>query len=447
MPSQHEVQEMLNLAQKHNIQFIRLQFTDLMGTIKNVEIPSSQLEKALNGHVMFDGSSIEGFVRIEESDMYLQPDLSTWVEFPWHTHGGRIARMICDIKTADGNPFNGDPRGILQRALRTAQKAGFDTLHVGWEPEFFLLHTNAQDDVTLQTNDKAGYFDWAPLDVGQNCRREITLSLEQMGIAIESTHHEVAPAQHEIDMKYTDALHAADNLQTFRLAVKSIARNHRLHATFMPKPFAQHSGCGLHIHQSLSTNGINQFENADQSSQDGLSLIARHYLAGILHHAPALTAITNPLVNSYKRLIPGDEAPVFIAWSNRNRSPLARVPVSRGSSTRIEIRSPDGAANPYLAVAALLCAGLDGIARKMKLGPPVHENIYAMSEESRIIRGIFRLPVNLGAALEALADDVVVQDAIGDNAYQHFSWAKQLEWEAYEAEVHTWERDRYLRQY
>src|SRR5690625_444519 len=355
-------EDILQSAKENNVRFIRLQFTDLLGTIKNVEIPFSQLEKALNNKMMFDGSSIEGYVRIEESDMYLYPDLNTWLIYPW-VREDRIARLICDIYMPDGTPFSGDPRGILKRNLNIAAEMGFSDMMVGPEPEFFLFKTDEHGNPTMELNDQGGYFDLAPTDLGENCRREIVLTLEEMGFEIEASHHEVAPGQHEIDFKYADAIKAADQIQTFKLVVKTIARKHNLHATFMPKPLFGVNGSGMHCHQSLLRGNENAFY--DESDPLGLSETAKQFMAGSLKHARAYTCITNPTVNSYKRLVPGYEAPCYVAWSASNRSPMIRIPSSRGLSTRVELRSPDPAANPYLALAVMLRAGLRSEERRV----------------------------------------------------------------------------------
>ncbi len=437
-------EDIKRIAKEQNVRFIRLQFTDLLGSIKNVEIPVSQLEKALDNKMMFDGSSIEGYVRIEESDMYLYPDLSTWVVFPWVTTD-RVARLICDIYMPDGTPFAGDPRGILKRALKEAEEMGFTAMNVGPEPEFFLFKTDDKGEPTMELNDQGGYFDLAPMDLGENCRREIVLTLEEMGFEIEASHHEVAPGQHEIDFKYADAISAADQIQTFKLVVKTIAREHGLHATFMPKPLFGVNGSGMHCHQSLFRGNENAFY--DENDKLGLSDVARQYMAGVLQHARAFAAITNPTVNSYKRLVPGYEAPVYVAWSASNRSPMIRIPASRGLSTRIEVRNPDPAANPYLALAVMLKAGLDGIKNKTRLPAPTDRNIYVMTEEERIEEGIPVLPWNLKEALDELIRDEVMCDALGDHALAHFYELKEIEWDMYRTQVHQWERDQYLTHY
>lgn len=437
-------EDIIRITKEQNVRFIRLQFTDLLGAIKNVEIPASQLEKALDNKMMFDGSSIEGYVRIEESDMYLYPDLDTWVVFPWVTEN-RIARLICDVYLTDGRPFAGAPRGILKKVLEEAEAMGFTSMNVGPEPEFFLFKTDEKGKPTLELNDEGGYFDLAPVDLGENCRRDIVLVLEEMGFEIEASHHEVAPGQHEIDFKYADAIKAADQIQTFKLVVKTIARQHGLHATFMPKPIFGFSGSGMHCHQSLFKGDENAFY--DESDKLGLSETAKQYMAGILHHARSMTAITNPTVNSYKRLVPGFEAPCYVAWSSSNRSPMIRIPASRGKSTRIEVRNPDPAANPYLALAVMLKAGLNGIKQKMQLCPSTDCNIYEMSEKEREQNGIPSLPGNLKEALTEMLNDQVICDALGEHALKNFIELKQIEWDVYRTYVHDWEREYYMKSY
>lgn len=437
--------DIIRFAKEDNVRYIRLQFTDLLGVIKNVEIPLSQLPKALDNKMMFDGSSIEGFVRIEESDMYLMPDLDTWVVFPWGNEHGKVARLICDIYMPDGTPFEGDPRQILKRAMKEAEEMGFTAFNVGPEPEFFLFKIDEKGEPTLDLNDQGAYFDFAPLDLGENCRREIVLTLEEMGFEIEASHHEVAPGQHEIDFKYANALQAADQILTFKLVVKTVARQHGLHATFMPKPLFGVNGSGMHAHQSLFRGEENAFY--DESDELGLSQTAKYYLAGILRHARGFAAITNPLVNSYKRLVPGYEAPCYVAWSAKNRSPLVRIPASRGLSTRIEVRNPDPAANPYLALAVMLKAGLDGIKNKLDLPPGIDRNIYVMSEPEREANGIESLPASLKEAIECLKNDSVMCAALGEHALIHFIEAKEIEWDMFRTRVHEWEREQYMTTY
>lgn len=445
MQKRYNREDIIRMAKDESVGYLRLQFTDLLGMLKNVEVPISQLEKVLNNKIMFDGSSIEGFVRIEESDMYLYPDLDTWLTFPWGDAYGKVARLICDIYLPDGSPFPGDPRGILKRSLEEAQQQGFTTMNVGSEPEFFLFKLDEKGNPTTEMNDQAGYFDLAPVDLGENCRREIVLTLERMGFEIEASHHEVAPGQHEIDFKYADAVTAADNIITFKLVVKTIARQQGLHASFMPKPIYGISGSGMHCHQSLFRGEENAF--SDEADVHGLSSIARQYVAGLLHHARGFAAITNPLVNSYKRLVPGFEAPCYIAWSGKNRSPLVRIPASRGRSTRIELRNPDPSCNPYLALAVTLRSGLDGIKRELSLPPAINRNIYIMNEQERMRAGIQNLPLNLHEALEELSQNEVIRNALGEHAHAHFIDAKTVEWEMYRTTVHQWERDQYLRDY
>jgi len=438
-------EDIVRLSQEENVKFIRLQFTDILGTIKNVEIPISQLEKALDNKMMFDGSSIEGFVRIEESDMYLIPDLDTWVVFPWTAEKGKVARLICDICSPDGTPFAGDPRANLKRVLKEMEELGFTDFNLGPEPEFFLFKLDEKGEPTLELNDNGGYFDLAPTDLGENCRRDIVLELEEMGFEIEASHHEVAPGQHEIDFKYADAVTACDHIQTFKLVVKTIARKHGLHATFMPKPLFGVNGSGMHMNLSLFKNGENAFY--DPKGDLELSDTARQFIAGTIKNATAFTAVTNPTVNSYKRLVPGYEAPCYVAWSARNRSPLIRIPASRGLSTRVEVRSVDPSANPYLAMAVLLQAGLDGIKNKLTPPAPVDRNIYVMDKEEREEAGISDLPATLAAALTELQTNEVICAALGEHILEHFIEAKEIEWDMFRTQVHPWEREQYMSMY
>ncbi|WP_265458576.1 type I glutamate--ammonia ligase [Enterococcus sp. HY326] len=433
------------IVEEENVRFLRLMFTDIMGTIKNVEVPVSQLDKVLENKMMFDGSSIEGFVRIEESDMYLFPDLSTWMIFPWESDHGKVARLICDIYNPDGTPFAGDPRGNLKRALTDMHELGFTSFNLGPEPEFFLFKLDKDGEITMDLNDKGGYFDFAPTDLGENCRRDIVLELESLGFEMEASHHEVAPGQHEIDFKYADAVEACDNIQTFKLVVKTIARKHGLHATFMPKPLFGINGSGMHCNMSLFTKDGNAF--FDENGPMQLSQTAYHFLGGLLEHARAFTAVCNPTVNSYKRLVPGYEAPVYVAWSGRNRSPLVRVPESRGLSTRLELRSVDPAANPYMALAVLLQSGLDGIKRELTPPPAVDRNIYVMDEKEREAAQISDLPSTLHNAVKALRKDPVVLDALGEHIANNFIEAKRLEWASFRQTVSEWEVDQYLELY
>ncbi|WP_461239373.1 type I glutamate--ammonia ligase [Paucilactobacillus sp. N302-9] len=437
--------EVRKLIKEENVRFLRLMFTDLFGTIKNVELPISQLDKLLDDKVMFDGSSIDGFVRIEESDMYLYPDMSTWMVFPWGAEHGKVARVICNVFTSDRDPFEGDPRNNLIRVLDDMKKAGFTDFNIGPEPEFFLFKIDEHGKPTTKLNDQGSYFDMAPMDLGENCRRDIVLELENMGFEIEAAHHEVAPGQHEIDFKYANALEAADNIQTFKLVVRTVARKYGLHATFMPKPLANINGSGMHLNMSLFDKKGNTF--FDEKGELQLSDTAYHFLGGLLKHARSYTAICNPIVNSYKRLVPGFEAPVYVAWSGSNRSPLIRVPSSRGVSTRLEVRSVDPAANPYLAIAAVLEAGLDGIKNEMKPEESVDRNIYRMNASEREDNHITNLPDTLHNALKDLAADPIMKKAMGPHLFQNFYEAKNLEYDAYRQQVSDWERDQYLELY
>ncbi|MGP4107072.1 type I glutamate--ammonia ligase [Virgibacillus sp. L01] len=445
MSSDFTKEQIMKKIEEENVRFVRLQFTDMLGTIKNVEIPLGQLDKALDNKMMFDGSSIEGFVRIEESDMYLYPDLNTFVVFPWTSDKGRVARFICDIYNPDGTPFEGCPRYNLKRNLKKMEELGFDAFNIGTEPEFFLFKLDEKGDPSMELNDRGGYFDLAPTDLGENCRRDIVLELEEMGFEIEASHHEVAPGQHEIDFKYSDAVKHCDDIQTFKLVVKTIAREHNLHATFMPKPLFGVNGSGMHVNMSLFKDGENSF--FDTKGEMQLSDVAYQFTAGVIKHATNFTAVTNPTVNSFKRLVPGYEAPCYVAWSGTNRSPLIRIPYSRGLSTRIEVRSVDPAANPYMAMAVLLASGLEGVSKKLTPPTSVDRNIYMMDKEEREKNGIKDLPATLMNALEELQKDKVVTEALGEHLYEHFIEAKEIEWDMFRTTVHPWEREQYLSTY
>ena len=436
--------DIMDLVKDEDVEFIRLQFTDLFGNLKNMAITASQLEKALNNECMFDGSSIEGFVRIEESDMYLYPDLDTMEIFPWRPQQGKVARMICDVYRPSGEPFEGDPRYILKRALKEAADMGY-LFEVGPECEFFLFHTDENGLPTTLTHEKAGYFDLGPLDLGENARRDMVLTLEDMGFVVEASHHEVAPGQQEIDFKYDEALATADNIMTFKLAVKTIAKRHGLHATFMPKPKFGVNGSGMHINMSLSKDGRNVFHDPDDKL--GLSKDAYYFIGGIIKHMKGMTAITNPLVNSYKRLVPGYEAPVYIAWSATNRSPLIRIPASRGEGTRIELRCPDPSANPYLALAVCLRAGLDGLANRMEPPESVDCNIFALSKEEKKSLGIEAIPGTLIEAVYELEKDDFIQNVLGKHVSTKYIEAKKAEWASYRSQVTDWEIAQYLYQF
>ncbi len=436
--------EVLSKARSERVRFMRLQFTDIFGAIKNVEIPETQFESAFFEGVMFDGSSIEGFARIEESDMFLRPDPSTFRIFPWSDVRGRVGRLICDVYNPDGTPFAGCPRMALKRVVEEAARLGY-TMMAGPEAEFFLFEKDSNGKASNITHDSASYFDLTPVDRGEEARRDIVNALEAMGFEVEAAHHEVAPGQHEIDFKYADAITTADNIATFRFIVRKVAMDHGLHATFMPKPLYGLNGSGMHTHQSLFKDGANAFFDANAPYQ--LSNVALWYIGGLLRHARGMVAITNPLINSYKRLVPGYEAPTNVAWSERNRSPLVRVPAARGVATRCEFRMPDPSCNPYLALAVMLKAGLDGIKNRIDPGPPINKNIYKMSHRERRRLKIDELPGNLNEALDCLEKDKVIQEALGEHIYKHFLNAKRAEWREYIAQVHPWELDRYLSYY
>ncbi|HMB49104.1 type I glutamate--ammonia ligase [Natronoarchaeum rubrum] len=441
-------QDVLDQIDEEDIDFLRLQFTDILGTVKNVSVPARQAEKAFTEGIYFDGSSIEGFVRIQESDMRLVPDPSTFAVLPWRdTEDGRAARLICDvIDTKTGEPFSGDPRSVLKSVLDEAEEMGY-TVNAGPEPEFFVFDKDEDGRATTETHDAGGYFDLAPKDLASDLRREIIYNLEDMDFEVEASHHEVAEGQHEIAFKYDDGLSTADNIATFRSVVRATAEVNDVHATFMPKPIAHINGSGMHTHLSLfTTDGENAFHDADD--EFNLSETAKQFVAGILDHAPALTAVCDPTVNSYKRLVPGYEAPVYIAWSDVNRSALIRKPAARApAASRIELRSPDPSCNPYLALAVMVKAGLDGIKRELDCPDPVRENIYEFDEEKRDEYGIETLPPNLGAAVDALEDDEVIQDALGEHVAEKFVEAKQAEYDEYKAEVSEWEIDSYLEKF
>ncbi|WP_049937677.1 type I glutamate--ammonia ligase [Haloplanus natans] len=443
-------QDVIDQIDEKNVDFLRLQFTDILGTVKNVSVPATQAEKAFTEGIYFDGSSIDGFVRIQESDMRLDPDPETFAVLPWRngdSDGGAAARLICDVvDTSTGEPFSGDPRGVLKDAIERAEEMGYN-VNMAPEPEFFLFEEDEDGRATTKTNDAGGYFDLAPKDLASDVRRDIIYGLESMGFDIEASHHEVAQGQHEINFTYDDALSTADNVATFRSVVRAIAAEHDLHATFMPKPIARINGSGMHTHMSLFTeDGENAFH--DEDDEFNLSGTAKSYLAGILEHAPAITAIADPTVNSYKRLVPGYEAPVYVAWSDRNRSALIRKPAARvPAASRIELRSPDPSCNPYLAFAAMIHAGLDGIERDLDCPDPVRENIYEFDEAKREEYGITTLPSNLGEAVEAFEEDEVITSAMGDHVAEKFVEAKSQEFGEYIVEVSDWELDRYLEKY
>ena len=439
--AKYSKEDIIRLVKEQDIEFIRMQFTDIFGQLKNVAITKSQIEKAVNNQIMIDGSSIEGFVRIQESDQYLYPDLSSFQVLPWRPQYGKVARFICDVYNPDGTPFVGDPRSVLQRVLKRAADMGY-TFNVGPECEFFLFQTDGEGKPTTQTNDEAGYFDLGPLDHGEGTRREICLALEAMGFEIEASHHEVAAGQHEIDFKYDEALSAADNIMTFKLAVKALAQKNGLHATFMPKPIYGVNGSGMHPNMSLFQNGTNVFY--DRSDPRGLSKDAYSFIAGLLAHVRGMAAITNPLVNSYKRLVPGYEAPCYLAWSASNRSALIRIPAARGQSTRVELRCPDPSCNPYLALAVCLAAGLDGIERGLTPPEEITANIFAMDDAARAAAGIESLPGTLSEALDALKADPLMRETLGEHVFTQYVAGKEKEWDEYRTQVSDWECRKYI---
>ena len=437
-------EDILNLVEEEDVGFIRLQFTDIFGTMKNVAITVSQLKRALDNKCMFDGSSIEGFTRIEESDMYLHPDLNTFEIFPWRPQQGKVARFICDIYRPDGTAYESDPRHVLKKVLSETKEMGYD-FNVGPECEFFLFETDDAGNPTTISNERAGYFDLGPLDQGENARRDIVLTMEDMGYGVEASHHEMAPAQHEIDLEYTEAMDAADNIMTFKLVTKTIAKRHGLHATFMPKPKDGIHGSGMHLNMSLSRDGKNVF--ADEKDPNGLSKEAYYFIGGLMKHIKAISFITNPIVNSYKRLVPGYEAPVYIAWSANNRTPLIRIPRVSGESTRVELRSPDGAANPYLALAVCLAAGMEGIKNKILPPESVDENIYEMTDVVKNALGIEELPASLREAITEFQKDQFMQEVLGEELSQKLIESKRAEYREYRTQVTEWEINEYLQKF
>ncbi len=443
--SKYTKEDILRKAlEEDKVKFVRLQFSDIFGMVKNVTITPTQLKKCLDNKCMFDGSSIEGFVRIEESDMYLYPDLDTYTIYV--PDAEKTARIICDVYTTAGTPFEGDPRYILKKVLKDAEDMGYG-VNCGPECEFFLFDNDADGHPTINSGDKGGYFDMSPMGLGGACRRDITMALEDMDFDIETSHHECAPAQHEIDFKYSDALKAADRISTFRMVVKSIALRRNLHATFMPKPKFGIAGSGMHINLSLTSleDGANIFY--DPADVNGLSQVAYSFMAGIMANIKGITAITNPLVNSYKRLIPDHEAPVYIAWSAKNRSPLVRVPFAKGPSTRIELRSPDPSCNPYLALAVVIAAGLDGIKKGLKAPQSVDKNIFSMTQKELDKLHIECLPLTLIEAVNQFEKSKLAKEILGEHIFNKYLDAKKKEWEEYRLHVSEWEVDSYLAKY
>jgi glutamine synthetase len=439
--SKYTKEDIVSMVGEDDIKFIRMQFTDIFGQLKNVAITASQIEKAVNNQIMIDGSSIEGFVRIQESDQYLYPDLDSFAILPWRPQYGKVARLICDVYNPDGTPFVGDPRYVLRRVLNRANDMGY-SFNVGPECEFFLFQTDESGNAITKTDDEAGYFDLGPLDRGEGTRREICMSLEDMGFEIEASHHEVAAGQHEIDFKYAEALKAADNIMTFKLAVKTLAQKNGQHATFMPKPIYGINGSGMHTNMSLFRDGKNVFY--DENGKKGLSREAYSFIAGLLMHVRSMCAITNPLVNSYKRLVPGYEAPCYLAWSASNRSALIRIPAARGQSTRVELRNPDPACNPYLTLAVCLAAGLDGIEKGLTPPAEVTENIFKMGAEAREKNGITSLPGSLEEAICELKKDELIKKTLGEHVLTQYIIGKEAEWDEYRTRVSNWEIEKYF---
>lgn len=427
----------------NDVCFLRLAFTDINGTMKNVEVPTSQLDKVLANEIRFDGSSIDGFVRIEESDMVLYPDLSTWMVLPWQDGtSGRIGRLTCSVHKVDGTPFEGDPRNNLKRILNEMKSMGYTDFEIGFEAEFHLFKLDENGGWTTNVCDHASYFDITDSDEGAKCRREIVETLEGMDFEVEAAHHEVGNGQQEIDFKFDDALTTADRVQTFKMVVRTVAKKHGLCATFMAKPLEGEAGNGMHTNMSIFKDKRNIFYDAN--GKYGLSNEALYFLNGILEHARAITAIGNPTVNSYKRLIPGYEAPVYIAWANKNRSPLVRIPAAEEVTTRLELRSADPTANPYLLLAATLKAGLNGIKEAKMPMEPVTSNVFEMSEEKRKELGIKPLPSTLHNAIKAFKADKLIQEALGEHLTKSFIDSKELEWARYTQSVSEWERQRYI---
>ena len=427
----------------NDVRFLRLAFTDINGTSKAVEVPTSQLDKVLTNDIRFDGSSIDGFVRLEESDMVLYPDFSTWAVLPWGDEkGGKIGRLVCSVHKTNGEPFEGDPRNNLKRVLKEMEEMGFTDFDIGFEAEFHLFKLGEDGNWTTEVPDHASYFDMTSDDEGARCRRDIVETLESIGFEVEAAHHEVGDGQQEIDFRFDDALTTADRVQTFKMVVREVARKHGLYATFMAKPVEGQAGNGMHTNMSLFKDGKNVFY--DKDGEFHLSDTALYFLNGILEHARAITAIGNPTVNSYKRLIPGFEAPVYISWASKNRSPLVRIPDAEEINTRLEMRSADPTANPYLLLAACLTAGLNGIKEAKKPMAPITSNVFEMSEEERAKRGIKPLPSTLHNAIKAFKADPLIQEALGEHLTQSFIDSKNLEWSKYTQSVSDWERDRYM---
>lgn len=444
-------EDIRRICKDEDVHYIRMQFTDIMGIVKNVEIPITRLEDALDNNVMFDGSSIEGFVRIYEADMFLHPDLNTFLVLNWEDNSyGKVARFICDIyrpgKNGQHVPFEGDPRYVLKRSIKKMNEMGFTAFNVGLEPEFFLFKLDSNGKPTLDFNDNGGYFDLSPIDCAEDCRRDIVAELQRIGFIVEAAHHEVSMSQHEINFKFNSALEACDHVQTFKIVVKNVAKRHGLHATFMPKPIYGINGSGMHANCSLvKDDGKNAFY--DPNTPNGLSELCNKWISGILDHARGFCLVTNPIVNSYKRIVPGFEAPCYISWSDSNRSTMIRIPAARGLKTRTEVRSVDVAANPYLAMAAILAAGLDGVKGNCKNYEPVYDNLFKMTDEERTSVGVYSLPANLNEAIGEFLKDDVIKEAMGEHICEKLVQAKKIEWDNYRRQVTKWEIEQYLMRY
>ncbi len=444
-------EDIRRICKEEDVHYIRMQFTDIMGIVKNVEIPITRLEDALDNNVMFDGSSIEGFVRIYEADMFLHPDLSTFLVLNWEDNSyGKVARFICDVYRPGKNgkhvPFEGDPRGVLKRNIKKMNELGFKAFNVGLEPEFFLFKLDQSGKPTLEFNDNGGYFDLSPIDCAEDCRRDIVAELQRIGFVIEAAHHEVSMSQHEINFRFDSALEACDNVQTFKIVVKNVAKRHGLHATFMPKPIYGINGSGMHANCSLvKDDGKNAFY--DETKSNGLSDLCVKWISGILDHAKGFCLITNPTVNSYKRIVPGFEAPCYISWSDSNRSTMIRIPAARGLKTRTEVRSVDVTANPYLAMAAILAAGLDGVKGNCKEYLPIYDNLFTMNDEQRAKIGVYSLPADLNEAIKAFLNDDVIKNAMGEHICEKLTQAKKIEWDQYRRQVTPWEIEHYIMRY
>ncbi|MDO5520205.1 MAG: type I glutamate--ammonia ligase [bacterium] len=437
--SKYTKQDIIRLVEEEDVEFIRLQFVDICGALKNMAVTTSQLDKVLNNECLFDCGAIEGFAGAERPELYLYPDLDTFEIFPWRPQQGKVARFLCDVYTPEGEPFEGDSRRILKRVIDQAAEMGFD-FDIGPECEFFLFDLDEQGGITTNTSEKGAYFDIGPVDAGENARREMILMLEDMGFEITSSFHADAPGQHEVDFKYDSVLQSADNIVTFKLVVRTVARRHGLHATFMPKPKTHAKGSGMHINMAMYKDGKDMFKG----EEEGLSKEAKSFIAGVLAHAKGMSLITNPIVNSYKRLVPGYEAPVYIGWSKQNQSPLIRIPTVKGGTRKIELRSPDCAANPYLALAVVLAAGLDGIKKNMEAPKSITTDLRAVDEDAIRQMQIETLPSSLGEAIEAFEKDTYIAEILGEHLADKYLQTKKKEWVSYTRNVSPWEIDEYL---